>query len=80
MKALVLFSREDCHLCERLVEALVPVIENRATLEIVDIDVDPELVDRYGLRIPVLVGEGTELSGYPLDQSRVERYLADHDG
>jgi hypothetical protein len=80
MKALVLFSREDCHLCERLVEALAPIIEDRATLRIVDIDDDPALVERYGLRIPVLVGDGRELSGYPLDADRVERYLADSDG
>jgi hypothetical protein len=80
MKALVLFSREDCLLCDHLIDALVPMIENRATLEVIDIDADPELVDCYGLRIPVLVGEGAELSGYPLDVSRVERYLADNDG
>ncbi len=80
MKSLVLFSREDCDLCERLSAALSPLIAGRATLEMVDIDDDPALVKRYGLRIPVLVGGDNELSGFPLDVDRVERYLVDSDG
>lgn len=80
MKPLVLFSRENCHLCDQLRAALAPVIAKRATLEIVDIDTDPALVERYGLRIPVLVGGGRELSGFPLDVAAVERYLASGDG
>ena len=80
MKSLVLFSRENCDLCERLAEALSPLIAGRATLDVVDIDEDPELVRRYGLRIPVLIGGDNELSGFPLDVDRVQRYLADSDG
>ena len=80
MKALVLLSRENCHLCDRMRAALAPLIADRATLEVVDIDGDPELVERYGLRIPVLVGDGRELSGFPLDTAVVERYLAGGDG
>ena len=80
MKSLVLYSRENCHLCERLADALGPMIARRAMLEIVDIDADPALVERYGLRIPVLVGGGRELSAYPLDVDAVERFLADRDG
>jgi thioredoxin-like negative regulator of GroEL len=80
MKSLVLFSREDCDHCDRLAEALSPLIAGRAKLEVVDIDDDPALVERYGLRIPVLVGGNNELSGFPLDVDRVERYLAESDG
>jgi len=80
MKTLVLFSRENCHLCDRLRAALAPVIADRATLEIVDIDSDPQLVERYGLRIPVLVGGGQELSGFPLNAAALEGYLARGDG
>lgn len=80
MKALVLFSREDCDLCDRLAEALAPMIAGRATLDIVNIDADPALVERYGLRIPVLVGGDSELGGFPLDVERVERYLANCGG
>jgi hypothetical protein len=41
----------------------------------VDVDSSPELVRRYGLRIPVLVAGEVELSGYPLDRERVTGYL-----
>jgi len=80
MKTLVLYSRENCHLCDRLLAAVAPVIADRATLEIVDIDSDPALIERYGLRIPILVGGDRELSGFPLDTAVLERYLARCDG
>jgi hypothetical protein len=46
-----------------------------AQLTLVDVDSSPELAQRYGLRIPVLVAGDVELSGYPLDRDRVARYL-----
>jgi len=71
LKDLVLYSRPGCHLCEHLEGELAPLIRGRATLRIVDISEDPVLLRRYGLRIPVLVADGAELSGYPLDADRV---------
>ncbi len=79
MPTLTLYSRPECHLCELLTEQLVPVVGSRARIEIVDISEDPGLERRYGLRIPVLVADGAELSGYPLDRDRVEQYLASLD-
>jgi hypothetical protein len=72
---LVLYSRPECHLCEALVERLVPLLGERAVLEIVDVDSSVALERRYGLRIPVLVAGDIELSAYPLDTERVQRYL-----
>ncbi len=80
MKTLRLFSRPECHLCDELVTALEPIIRGRARLEIVNIDDDLTLKKRYGLRIPVLVGEAQELSAYPLDAAAVEAYLASDHG
>ena len=80
MKTLELYSRAGCHLCDDLAAELAPVIRGRARLTIVDIDEDAELVRRYGLRIPVLVGEGRELSTFPLDVTAVEAYLKGSDG
>ncbi len=48
-----LYSRQGCCLCEGLqerLEALVP----QPPIALVDIDRDPELQHRYGLRVPVL--------------------------
>ena len=76
MKTLRLYSRPNCHLCERLEAALAPLITGRARLEVIDVDGELELKRRFGLRIPVLAGGGQELCGYPLDVAAVEGYLA----
>ncbi|MDH3420358.1 MAG: glutaredoxin family protein [Gammaproteobacteria bacterium] len=80
MKTLRLFSRPECHLCDELAAALDPIIRGRARLEIVNIDDDLALKKRYGLRIPVLVGDAQELSAYPLNTAAVEAYLAPEHG
>lgn len=75
MPLLVLYSRPECHLCEEMSAELEPLLADRATLTIVDVDQDPKLTRRYGPRIPVLVAGDTELSAYPLDRERVTRWL-----
>jgi hypothetical protein len=76
MTKLVLYSRPECHLCEALTEQLSPLLTGlRVDLEVVDVDSSVALARRYGLRIPVLVAGEVELSGYPLDEDRVRRYL-----
>jgi len=74
---LVLYSRAECHLCEELLRALEPLLQAAgAAVRVVDIDRDPELLRRYGLRIPVLAAEdGRELSLFPLDIRCVTTYL-----
>jgi hypothetical protein len=79
MKVLELFSRPGCHLCEELVEVLVPILRGRAELRVVNIDEDIELKKRYGLRIPVLAAGNIELSEFPLDVAAVEAYLGAND-
>jgi hypothetical protein len=76
MRALILYSRPGCHLCEDAAAQLEPLLRGRATLEVVDVDGNVALERRYGLRIPVLVDGEVELSGYPLDLERVTRHLA----
>lgn len=76
MRTLKLFSRPQCHLCELLLDELRPLLDATTAVEIVDISEDPDLMRRYGLRIPVLSCDGEEISGYPLDTDRVRRILA----
>jgi hypothetical protein len=76
MRALILYSRPGCHLCEDVAAQLEPLLHGRATLEVVDVDSSIALERRYGLRIPVLVDGEVELSGYPLDLEHVRRHLA----
>jgi hypothetical protein len=75
MLTLLLYSRPDCHLCESLLEQLLPLLDRQVAVEVVDVDSSVALERRYGLRIPVLVAGEVELSGYPLDRERVLQYL-----
>jgi hypothetical protein len=57
---LLLYSRQGCCLCEGLEERL-RALQLPAPLAVIDVDGDPELQQRYGLEVPVLVvrdGEG----------------------
>ncbi len=70
MKAqtLVVFSRQGCHLCEELIEELLPLIRGRMSLEVRDIDTRDDWRDRYDTRVPVLEYEGRVLAEYRLDR------------
>jgi glutaredoxin len=65
-----LYTRVGCHLCE---EAERVLREQRAVtpfrLDLVDVDRDPELVRRYGVRVPVVAVDDVELFEYevPVD-------------
>lgn len=79
-RTLTIYSRPGCHLCEHLETALRELLRGRdVAVRTVDISDDPGLERRYGVRIPVLADGATELSEYPLDRARVERWL-DGDG
>lgn len=52
-----LYSRAGCHLCDEMLKELVALRRTTAqkfTVEVLDIDRDPEIHRRYRLRIPVL--------------------------
>jgi glutaredoxin len=74
MKAVTLYTRLGCHLCEEAERVLRD--EQAVTpfhLELVDIDRDPELARRYGVRVPVVAVDGRDLFEYevPADLLRV---------
>ncbi len=74
---LVVLSRDGCHLCDEMMDALRALQPRQPfTLEAKDIDEDPELVRRYGARIPVLLAGDVELSQGRLDAARVNAWLA----
>jgi glutaredoxin len=74
-RLVTLYTRVGCHLCEEAERVLRA--ERAATpfrLELVDIDADPELARRYGVRVPVVAVDGVELFEYevPPDLLRAE--------
>ena len=82
MTRVTLYARTGCHLCEeaeRVLREEQPAAGFR--LELVDIDRDPELARRYGVRVPVVAVDGEDLFEYevPLDllRTRLGRVGAD---
>jgi hypothetical protein len=72
--SLVLFQRDDCHLCDQalavLAAARVPAFES------VFIDGEPALEARFGLRVPVVRrADGQELD-WPFDPAALQAWLA----
>lgn len=77
MTLLTLYSRPGCHLCELMLEALLPRIRGRAEVRVVDIDEDPVLRARYGHLVPVLSDGEQPLCHYQLDVAVLEAHLSD---
>lgn len=71
MLELLVYSRRGCHLCELMLEELVPLCRGRAVLRVLDVDGDPAWQERYGNRVPVLCAGDRELSVARLDRDAV---------
>ena len=70
---LVLYQRDDCHLCDLALEVLAAV--RAPEFDSVFIDGDDALEARYGVRVPVLRdGDGRELD-WPFDPGTLHRWL-----
>lgn len=71
-----LFSTPGCHLCEIAEAVLMPFVENGLLVELVDIAEQQGLLDRYGLRIPVLrrCDSGAELD-WPFAAEQLATFL-----
>ncbi|MGZ5202487.1 MAG: glutaredoxin family protein [Telluria sp.] len=74
-----LYSRSWCHLCEDMLAALQGLAPPGQSFEVdvVDVDADPALVERFDELVPVLFGRLDEpaLCHYFLDESAVRAYL-----
>ena len=70
----ILYGTECCHLCDEA-KAILRLAGIEAGY--IDIAKDDDLLELYGVRIPVLkrVDTGTEL-GWPFDAQAVSRFLA----
>lgn len=76
MTSITLYSTLDCHLCEQALALLEPLLAAEWELEYVDISDNEALIDRYGLRIPVVLraDTGAEL-GWPFDTRGLLQFL-----
>lgn len=69
---LELYTRAACGLCERA-ERLVAREARAAVVRTIDVDTDPDLVRRYGVRVPVIVVDGVEVAELEVAPGQVRR-------
>ena len=77
---LTLYSRPGCHLCDQmksLVHRIISAQPNAQQFSVDEIDIsgDPELLDRYGLEIPVLMIDGKKVAKYRVSEEELTRMV-----
>lgn len=77
MHEVVVYSRKGCHLCDVVKDTLAQV-QGDAEFEWreVDIDGDPELLERYNDEVPVVFVNGRKAFKYRMDRQQLLRALA----
>jgi hypothetical protein len=70
------YSRKGCHLCEVMLEELLPLIRGRAEIEYRDIDSQQDWREKYDVRVPVIEYDGQLISEYPLDYGAIRAILS----
>ncbi len=74
---LVLIGREYCHLCHDMAAGLEALQATRTfVFDVVDVDQDSALENRYGALVPVLLAGEEEICHYFLDIAALDAYLA----
>lgn len=71
MHTLHFLTKKNCPLCDRLKELMKPVLNSRSELHVIDIDIegDPDLLDRFKHRVPVvLAGDRVLFEGRPSEE------------
>jgi len=72
---LVVLSREGCHLCEQMLEELAG-FEREGRIPVVtvlDVDSHAEWARQYGLKVPVLLLDGSVICHYTLNSQELLR-------
>ena len=75
---LTVLSRGYCHLCHQMIAQLEGLRgRHDFRVEVVDVDLDPVLEEKWGEKVPVLLDDGErEICHYFLDVDALEARLA----
>jgi predicted thioredoxin/glutaredoxin len=76
LKHLAVYSRQGCHLCERLIEELLPLVRGRLEVRVFDIDARADWRAAYDARVPVVEYDGELVCQYYLDPDAVAHILS----
>lgn len=74
---LLVISREGCGLCDEMIEGLLELSRTRTlpAFSVVDVDSDAELVRQFGLKVPVLMLDGSVICHYTLNSQELLRLI-----
>ena len=75
MAKLRVYSRQGCHLCEEMIEQLLPLVRGRLELEVCDVDTRADWLEQYHTRVPVVEYDGELICQYHLDRDALARIL-----
>lgn len=77
MHNVVVYSRKGCHLCD-LVKQTLAQLQGEADFQWgeVDIDLDPQLREKYNDEVPVVFIDGHKAYKYRMDRNQFLRSLA----
>ena len=72
-----MLTRAECGLCEEMERELRALAQKTSLppLSIVDVDSDPTLARRFGLKVPVLLLDSTPVCNHRLDTVELLRLL-----
>ena len=69
------YSRPGCHLCDELLDMLLPLVRDLAVVDVVDIDTRRDWRERFGDRVPVVEVDGRFVCQYTLDTAAIQQAL-----
>lgn len=74
---LILYSTAACHLCEHAKEIIWPLlVDLPLRFEEIDIAESDDLLERFGVRIPVLrFSNGIETLNWPFDAQQAREFM-----
>jgi thiol-disulfide isomerase/thioredoxin len=81
---LTIYSKPGCHLCDEMKSLVHRVVAQHSnhpiSVEEIDISGDPDLLDRYGLEIPVLLVDGKKTAKFRVSEEELRRMLGARKG
>ena len=72
-----LYTTLGCHLCEEALQLLQQVQQAGTELQVSEVEIadSDELIERYGIRIPVVADESGGELGWPFDLAGLQTFL-----
>jgi len=76
VNSLILYTTLGCHLCEQAEQLIEPLLVPGQSVSLVDISESDELMDRYGIRIPVVSRPDNDSEiGWPFNEKQFLEFL-----